>query len=133
MEEFLDLIRDPWVFLVVGYVFTISIEAPVLYLGLSAQHPPSMRLFAGVWLTACTYPIVVLVVPEIFSPHEERLLYLLVAESIAHFGECLLFYLVFRPLRQFWRDMIAVFMANLLSFAMGELIWWIVLPVWQDR
>ena len=130
MEELLKLYdpNDPWPFLVVGYFITIAIETPILYVGLSPQHPRSRRLFAGVWLTACTYPMVVLVVPVLFHPHEQKLEYLLVAESIAHFGECLLFYLAFGPLRQFWRDMIVVFAANLASFGLGELYYWLYLP-----
>jgi hypothetical protein len=91
--------------------------------GLSPQHPLSRRLLAGLWLTACTYPMVVLVVPAFFDVSEQRPAYLAVAESIAHFGECILFYVAFRPLQQFWRDMIAVFVANLASFGIGELIY----------
>jgi hypothetical protein len=52
-----------WRFLPLGYLFTILIETPVLLIGLSRRHSIRQRLFAGVWLTACTYPIVVLVMP----------------------------------------------------------------------
>jgi hypothetical protein len=124
MREFLELLNDKWYFLVIGYCFTVAIELPILYYGLSDQHSRSRRIFAGLWLTACTYPLVALVVPEIFSPSTERLEYLLVAESIAHFGECFLFYLAFAPLKNFWRDMVTVFSANLASFGLGELMWW---------
>lgn len=118
MEDYLELLRNPWVFLVVGYFLTISIETPVLCLGLSPQHPLSRRLLCGLWLTACTYPIVVLVLPAFFAP-DDYVVYLAVAETVAHFGECLLFYLAFRPLERFWRDMAAVFGANLASFGIG--------------
>src|SRR5262249_50692512 len=93
-----DLAANPWLFLVVGYLFTIAIETPVLCVGLSPQHPLSRRILAGIWLTACTYPFVVLVAPQIFDPEHERPWYLLVSESVAHFGECALFYFAFRPL-----------------------------------
>jgi hypothetical protein len=112
---------DPWLFLPIGYAITVAIETPILCLGLSAQHPMSRRIFAGLLLTACTYPLVVLVVPAWLDPTRERLWYLLVAESIAHFGECLLFWLAFRPLKEPWRDLGVVFAANLASFGLGEL------------
>jgi hypothetical protein len=121
MQDFLDRLHDPWFFLVVGYLFTIAIETPILCVGLSPQHRLARRLLAGVWLTACTYPLVVLVIPYFFPLDENYLVYLLVAESVAHFGECALFYLAFRPLEYFWRDMAAVFGANLASFVLGLL------------
>jgi hypothetical protein len=123
MEEALQHLQNPWIFLPIGYLFTIAIETPVLCVGLSSQHALSRRLLAGVWLTACTYPLVVIVVPQFFDPTTQRPAYLAVAESIAHFGECVIFYLAFRPLQHFWRDMITVFAANLASFCMGELMW----------
>ncbi len=124
MSDFLERLQDPWFFLGVGYLFTISIETPILCVGLSPQHPMSRRLLAGVWLTACTYPLVVLVIPQFFPLDENYPLYLLVAESVAHFGECLLFYIAFRPLDRFWRDMAAVFCANFASFVLGLLAWY---------
>ena len=56
-----------WHFLVIGYLFTILIETPILLLGLSRRHSFKQKLFAGVWLTACTYPIVVLVLPLLLA------------------------------------------------------------------
>ncbi len=132
MREFVERLSDPWFFLVVGYFFTIAIETPVLCIGLSPQHPLSRRVLAGIWLTACTYPMVVLVVPQFFDPTTERTEYLAVAESIAHFGECLLFWLAFRPLQHFWRDMAAVFGANLASFAIGELVGYLIVEYTQQ-
>jgi hypothetical protein len=55
-----------WSFLLRGYLFSIAIETPILLVGLSHVHPFKRKLFAGVWLTACTYPIVVLVLPWFF-------------------------------------------------------------------
>ncbi len=123
MQDFLKLLQNPWIFLPIGYLFTIAIETPVLYVGLAPEHSRLRRILAGIWLTACTYPIVVLVVPFWFDPGEQRVMYLLIAESIAHFGECALFYAAFAPLKQPWRDMAAVFGANLASFGLGELLW----------
>ena len=84
-----------------------------------------IRLFAGIWLTACTYPIVAVVLPSVIDVVNDRLRYLIVAESIAHFGECLLFYLAFgraepRTRRALVQDMVAVFTANWASFTLGE-------------
>lgn len=124
MRDFVrHLSQDPWLFLCVGYLFTIAIETPVLCVGLSPQHPMPRRVLCGFWLTACTYPFVVLVAPQLFR---ERVLYLLIAESVAHFGECALFYFAFRPLQHFWRDMVAVFAANLASFGGGELVYFLI-------
>ena len=124
MLDFLEWAQeDPWRFLVVGYFVTIAIETPILFFALSPQHSRSRRVFAGLWLTACTYPLVVLVVPQFFDIYRERTAYLLVAESIAHFGECILFWAAFRPLTHFWRDMAAVFGANLVSFGVPELLY----------
>jgi hypothetical protein len=115
-----------WRFLPLGYLLTILIETPILCVGLSRRHPLSRKLLAGVWLTACTYPIVTLVLPLLFAP-ERRALYLLVAETFAPVGECLLFWLAFgvkgetgKP--SMWRDFIAIILANLASFGVGELM-----------
>jgi len=113
-----------WLFLPVGYLLTIAIETPVLLLGLSRRHALGRRLFSGVWLTACTYPIVVLVLPLLLEP---RWLYLLVAETFAPAAECALFWAVFGT-RADWgtrgmaRDFGAIILANLLSFGAGELL-----------
>lgn len=115
-----------WAFLPFGYLFSILIETPVLLVGLSARHPVRHRLFAGVWLTACTYPIVVLVLPLCIDITESRTLYLWVAETFAPLAECALFWAAFgrRDLvgtRSMWRDFAAITLANLASFGLGEL------------
>jgi hypothetical protein len=121
---------DYWVFLPLGYALSAAIEMPVLLIGLSRRHPIGRRLFAGFWLTACTYPIVVLVMPQLFS---ERWLYLTVAEAFAPVAECLLFGAAFIPRAEWgrpsmWRDFAAITVANLVSFGVGELLR--VLQVW---
>ena len=115
-----------WRFLPLGYLLTILIETPILCVGLSRRHALSRKLLAGVWLTACTYPIVTLVLPLLFAP-ERRVLYLLVAETFAPVGECLLFWLAFEVKGEtgkpsMWRDFIAIILANLASFGVGELM-----------
>jgi hypothetical protein len=112
-----------WLFLPLGYALSIAIETPILLLLLSARHPMRRRLFAGFWLTACTYPIVVLVMHPLIHPHE---LYLGVAETFAPVAECLLFWLAFGTREDFgrgsmWRDFAAITLANLASFGVGEL------------
>lgn len=117
--------RDLWRFLPVGYLFTVMIEAPVLVLGLSRKFSFKERLFAGLWLTACTYPVVVLVLPTLFA-ESSRSLYLLVAETFAPVAECALFWLVFRDrlsgLGSKLRSFLVITVANLLSFGLGEVM-----------
>src|SRR5438552_6989198 len=117
---------DLWHFLVIGYPFTILIETPILLLGLSKRHSIKRRLFAGVWLTACTYPIVVLVMPLIFA-NASRTIYLAVAETFAPVAECILFWLAYGKSEEFgkrsmWQDFAAIVIANLASFIGGEIL-----------
>ena len=115
---------DLWRFLPVGYLFTAALETPVLWLLLSPRHTQRRRLFAGLWLTACTYPVVVLVLPALFAD-STRAVYLLAAETFAPAAECLLFWLAFGREKtadapSLWRDFAAITAANLLSFLAGE-------------
>ena len=117
---------DLWRFLLIGYPFTILIETPVLLLGLSQRHSIKRRLFAGVWLTACTYPIVVLVMPLMFA-NVSRTIYLAVAETFAPVAECILFWLAYGKAeelgkRSMWQDFATIVIANLASFLGGEVL-----------
>jgi hypothetical protein len=129
-----------WQFLPLGYLLSAVMETPVLLLGLSQRHPLARRLFAGVWLTACTYPIVVIVLPQlVWRPLGETAgywPYVAVAEVFAPAAECLLFWLAFwrsgphgpaaesnRSTRlDLARDFAAIVAANLFSFIGG---WWL--------
>lgn len=109
-----------WRFLPIGYLVTIAIEVPILFFGLSAHHSKLRRVVAGIWLTACTYPIVTLVLPLLLV-NGSRAFYLLVAETFAPLAECVLFWLAFgRESR--WRDFAVIVIANVASFVIGELI-----------
>jgi hypothetical protein len=115
-----------WRFLPLGYLLTIAIETPILLIGLSSRHPKSRRLLAGIWLTACTYPIVTLVLPLVLANHS-RATFLAVAETFAPVMECLLFWLAFGTRaelgrRTMWRDFATIVIANLASFLIGELL-----------
>ena len=110
---------DLWAWLPFGYLLTILIETPILLVGLGRHHSVARRLFAGIWLTACTYPIVVLVLPLVVT--SSRFTYLAVAETFAPVAECVLFVLAFRDRRSLWRDLAAIVVANLASFLAGEL------------
>jgi hypothetical protein len=110
--------------MLVGYLITIAAETAVLVGLLSRRHPVRVRVFAGVWLTACTYPVVWLVLPPLFEG-EPRWLYLLIAETFAPVAECAIFWAAFvRPLpsdrRATLRDCAVVTLANLCSFGLGE-------------
>lgn len=118
--------NELWIFLPLGYLVTVVIETPILVVGLSRQHPVKRRLLAGVWLTACTYPVVILVLPLLFAP-ESRTAYLVVAETFAPIAECILFWVAFGRQeflggRSMWRDFAAIIAANLASFGLGELL-----------
>ena len=102
------------------------IETPVLLVGLSRKVSFKQKLWCGVWLTACTYPIVILVLPAIFFG-QSRALYLTIAETFAPVGECFLFWLAFRgkdllETPDWVRCLIAIIIANLASFAGGEVL-----------
>ncbi|MCM3902223.1 MAG: hypothetical protein ND866_10995 [Pyrinomonadaceae bacterium] len=113
-----------WRFLPLGYLLTILIETPILMLGLSHRHSRLRKLLAGVWLTACTYPIVTLVLPLLLAD-SSRTAYLLIAEIFAPVGECVLFWLAFGSRSELgkpsmWRDFLTIVAANLASFLVGE-------------
>ena len=115
-----------WYFLPIGYLTTILIETPVLLIGLSPKLSLKQRLACGAWLTACTYPIVILVLPALLLDYS-RTLYLVVAETFAPVAECFFFWLAFRGKNLFetkdWiRSFAAIVVANLASFGIGEIL-----------
>ncbi len=110
-------------FLPLGYLLSVLIETPILLVGLSARHPLRRRLAAGLWLTACTYPVVILVLPAWIDTGASRLVYLAVAETFAPVAECLLFVAAFGTGRSVGRDLAAITAANLASFGVGELLY----------
>jgi hypothetical protein len=117
-----------WSFLPVGYLLTVAIEIPVLLVGLSRRHTFRDRLIAGLWLTACTYPIVVLVLPYIVWVPWGRVAYLAVAETFAPAAECLLFWFAYGSRhphngRATTRDFAAIIAANVTSFLFGLWLW----------
>ena len=109
-----------WQFFPIGYLVTIAIETPILLFGLSPHHSKPRRIFAGLWLTACTYPIVVLVLPLLLIDHS-RAFFLLIAEVFAPVAECALFWLAFGK-EATWRDFGVIVVANIASFVLGEVI-----------
>ena len=115
-----------WRFLPIGYLLTIAIETPILLLGLSRNHSLTRRFLCGIWLTACTYPIVTLVLPLLLVNYS-RGFYLLIAETFAPVAECLLFWLAFGKETK-WRDFAVIVTANLASFLAGELFNALVWP-----
>ena len=113
-----------WRFLVPGYLFSIAVETPVLLVGLSRRHGLLARLAAGVWLTACTYPIVVLVFPDLIGARFGYTTYMVVSEVFAPVAECMLFWLALgcredRFRASMYQDLAAVVLANLASFLLG--------------
>jgi len=114
-----------WKFLPIGYLLTIMVETPILVVGLSQKVTFKQKILCGIWLSACTYPIVVLVMPMVFADWQ-RWQYLTVAEVFAPSAECALFWLAFRGSRVLnYRDwvecFIAIVVANVASFGVGEI------------
>jgi hypothetical protein len=110
--------------LLLGYVLTVAIETPVLVLGLSRRHLMRNRILAGVWLNACSYPIVILVFPYWFWATYGRGVYVAASEIFAPVCECLLFWAACgtrlqKPRWSFVQDMAAIIAANLASFLLG--------------
>jgi hypothetical protein len=116
-----------WRFLPIGYLLSVLLEGPVLFLGLAPRHSAFRRVISALWLTACTYPIVVLVLPQlIWRPLGDTGYwpYIAVAEVFAPAAECFLFWLAFwrghtLERADFFRDMAAIIVANLASFLLG--------------
>jgi hypothetical protein len=97
-----------------------------LIFGLSPKLSFRQKLLCGVWLTACTYPVVILVLPALLLEHSKTL-YIIVAEIFAPAAECFLFWLAFRGKDLFetkdWiRSFVAIVLANLASFGIGEIL-----------
>jgi hypothetical protein len=121
--------------LITGYTFGVILETPVLMAGLSACHSLKSRLKAGLFLTACTYPFVIIVMPRLINPDLHNTLYLAVTETLVPIAECAIFWLVFhRRLISssdgtttvsrdvVIRDFAVIIAANLISFGVGELV-----------
>ncbi len=109
-----------------GYLFTVSIETPVLFAALQPKYSWKTKLAAGFALTACTYPFICFVFPAFMSPYDSPY-YLPVAETFAPLAECFIFWLAFAKRESFrergtWRDMGAIVVANLASFLLGEIL-----------
>jgi hypothetical protein len=115
-----------WLFLPVGYLMTILIETPIVVFGLSPKISLKQRILCGIWLTACTYPIVILVLPNLLGSIS-WLLYVVVAEIFAPAGECFVFWIAFRSradlnTKDWIRCFVAIIVANLTSFGIGEIL-----------
>jgi hypothetical protein len=117
-------------FLIPGYLLTIAIEAPILFLLLSRRHALRKRFSAGLLLTAFTYPIVVLVLPPLLWSRFGYPVYITVAEIFAPLAECAVFYLYWiAPMEQgipdsrrtlsLFQDFAAIIGANLASWLGG--------------
>lgn len=123
-----------WQFLPFGYLATVAVELPILYFLLPGAIGARARAATGFWLTACTYPVVVLVLPALMFGFD-RITYLVVAETFAPAAECVLFWLAFRGRdaldRAAWvRSFLVITVANLASFGIGEVLNWYLWSGW---
>ena len=108
-----------------GYLLTVAVETPVLLVALSPAHGWRRRLAAGLWLTACTYPLLLLALPLLIHPAAHPTAYIAVGEVGVAAAESALFHLAFnqgadRPRSWCWRDTMAIVGANLASYGVGR-------------
>ncbi len=121
--------------LITGYTLGVILETPVLMAGLSACHSLKSKFKAGLLLTACTYPFVIIVMPRLINPDMHNTLYMAVTETLVPIAECALFWLIFhRRLppsasgtgvlshNVVIRDFAVIIAANLFSFGMGAVL-----------
>ncbi len=110
-------------YLIFGYLLSVLLETPVLLVGLSRPHSWKVRLFAGIWLSGCTYPVVIFVIPVLCRWLGLVGYDLLIAETLAPLAECLLFWAITKhvPMTtgQRTQDCITIVVANLVSFLVG--------------
>lgn len=121
--------------LITGYTLGVILETPVLMARLSACHSFKSRLKAGLLLTACTYPFVIIVMPRLINPDLHNTLYLAVTETLVPIAECAIFWMIFHRRLQpnpngtamlsrdvMTRDFAVIIAANLFSFGVGEIL-----------
>lgn len=113
--------------LLIGYLLTVIVETLVLAIGLSKRNSITVRLFAGTWLTACTYPAVNMIIPILFKSTDLYFAEVATSETFAAVAECALFWAAFsrhgEPERRSMRqDFATITLANLASFSFGELL-----------
>jgi hypothetical protein len=117
-----------------GYLLTIAVEIPVLCWLLSKEHSLRRRVFAGLWLTACSYPFVIFVFPTWFDENQ-YLQYVITSELLAPVSECILFWLAYlrrSPAeRSVRRDLMSIIAANLCSFLTGVILSWLKVPIFK--
>ena len=116
---------DPYALLLffpMGYLATVALEAPWLLLGLSKDRTIAQRIIASFWLTACTYPVVAVVLPLLLSRSLNYWGYLVVAEGFAILTECSLYHYAFRSIHASSRhqDTIVITTANICSLTIGS-------------
>jgi hypothetical protein len=116
---------DPWGRLLIGYVLTVIVETIILAIALSKRNSLSVCLYAGAWLTACTYPTVNVIIPILFKSMG-YLAEVATAEVFAAVAECALFWATFsRHSAQGQgsaQDFATITFANVASFGLGELL-----------
>ncbi len=107
-----------------GLALSILVETVVLITGLSLEHRMQHRLFAGVALTLCSYPVIALGLPMLMLLGQPRSTYLWVGETTAALIELLVFTLAFevKSPQHRVRNLTVVFFANMASFAIGEVV-----------
>jgi hypothetical protein len=109
------------------WALTVLIEGAVLWVALEPAHPPRRKLLAAWWLSTCTLPIVQFVFPMLAAVGWSRWAWLTAAEVFAPAVECMLFAVLVThqsdgERRASTRDLLAIVLANLVSFGAGVLL-----------
>jgi hypothetical protein len=125
-----------WRVLLLGYCLFVAIELPIFLLALSARNDRRQRIFSALWLTACSFPLVILVMPafiDMFVPKDwHGPVNTMQIALITPIVECLLFWMLTRPLdepnspqvsqAEWIHDLFVIVFANVLSF----FAWWYI-------
>ena len=109
------------------FALTVLIEGVVRGFALDRRHDRGTKLLAAWWLSTCTLPIVHFVFPMLAQLGWPRRAWVTWAEIFAPAAECVLFATLVSvqsggERKASPRDMLAIVLANLVSFGLGELL-----------
>jgi hypothetical protein len=112
-----------------AWVLTVLVEGVVLWFGLEGRHDRRTRVFAALWLSSCTLPVVHFAFPALRGAGLSDAGWMGLAEVFAPLAECALFALVVAPATACpesirlptWcqRDFAAIVVAHRASFDLG--------------
>lgn len=107
-----------------GFVLFIGIESSILIACLRKQYAKTQLIFAGVWLTFCTYPVINLLLATLLG---HTPFYYAISALMAPLVEFILFWIAFESDRRFFdarllHALFAIATANIASFTCGLIL-----------